>query len=194
VSRAGRAFAVLLYYGIARYLPRSYWPGGRAGTAVRMFCARRLCEHVGENAGIEPNVDFGSGRLLRIGARSGIGPRATVGALHIGEDVMIGPELIAIGRNHRFTDLATPAKYQGYVDSRPAVIGDGSWIGARVILLPGVRVGRNCVIGAGAVVTKDVPDACVAAGNPARVIRQRAAPDTSPLEPDVFEQQPVSGS
>jgi acetyltransferase-like isoleucine patch superfamily enzyme len=50
-------------------------------------------------------------------------------------------------------------------------IGDGSWIGSGAIILDGVRIGRNVVVGAGAVVTKDIPDYCIAVGNPARVIR-----------------------
>lgn len=178
--RLRRTLLLALYYGLARYLPRSYFPGGGLGTFLRMLCARGLCLYVGEGAVIEPNVDFGSGALLSIGARSGIGPRSAVGALRIGEDVMIGPELLAVGRNHSFESVELAAKYQGYEPSEPAEIGDGAWVGARVVLLPGVKVGRHAIVGAGSVVTRDVPDYCVAAGNPARVIRRRdGAPEES---------------
>lgn len=173
MSKLGRAVAAVSYYGFARYLPRSYWPGGRAATIARMWCARILCEQVGQGAVIEPRVDFGSGRYLRLGARSGIGPRSTVGALHVGEDVMIGPELLAISQNHRFDDPGLPIKQQGYTPVEPIVIEDGAWIGARVTILPGVRIGRSAVVGAGSVVTRDVPADSVAVGNPARVVRSR---------------------
>ncbi|MDH3026960.1 DapH/DapD/GlmU-related protein [Gordonia alkanivorans] len=62
---------------------------------------------------------------------------------------------------------------QGYSARKPVVIGDDVWIGARVIILPGVTVGRGCVIGAGSVVAKDIPEYTIAAGNPCRVIRNR---------------------
>lgn len=171
--RLTRGIATVVYYGLARYLPRSYWPGGGIATTVRMWCAHRVCEHIGRGAVIEPHVDFGSGRLLRLGARSGIGPRSTVGALHVGEDVMIGPELLAISQNHRFDDPGAPIREQGYDPVETIRIEDGAWIGARVTILPGVKVGRGSVVGAGSVVTRDVPDGCVAAGNPARILRSR---------------------
>mgnify|MGYP000091352893 CR=1 FL=1 len=62
---------------------------------------------------------------------------------------------------------------QGALPVNPVEIGDDVWIGTRVIVLPGVKLGAGCVIGAGSVVTRDIPPLAVAAGNPARVIRQR---------------------
>jgi acetyltransferase-like isoleucine patch superfamily enzyme len=56
-------------------------------------------------------------------------------------------------------------------ESEPVVIEDNVWIGSKTIILPGVRIGNHAVIGAGSIVTKDIPPRCVAAGNPARVIR-----------------------
>jgi acetyltransferase-like isoleucine patch superfamily enzyme len=56
--------------------------------------------------------------------------------------------------------------------SEPVIIEDRVWIGSKVVILPGVRIGSRAVIGAGSIVTKDVPPRCVAAGNPARVIRR----------------------
>ena len=61
-------------------------------------------------------------------------------------------------------------RLQGYLKPQPVVIEDDVWIGARVIFLPGVRVGRGAIVGAGAVVTKDVPDYALVVGNPARVV------------------------
>jgi len=86
---------------------------------------------------------------------------------------MIGPDLLAIAQGHRFDDAGVASKYQGYEPSAPSLIDDGAWIGARVILLPGVRVGKHAVVGAGSVVTHDVPDHAVVAGSPARLVRIR---------------------
>jgi maltose O-acetyltransferase len=160
-----------LYYGVAQFLPRSYMPCGRFGRAVRSWCARRLLATYGEGAMIESRVEFGSGRQLSLGADSAIGARSVVGTVTIGEHVMIGQELLALSRNHEFEDVATPPKYQGFANDRPITIGDDCWIGARVTLLPGVTIGRHCIVGAGSVVTRDVPDFSVVGGNPARVLR-----------------------
>ena len=62
---------------------------------------------------------------------------------------------------------------QGLSAPKPIIIGDDVWIGTCSIVLPGVKIGKGSVVGAGSVVTKDVPDYCVVAGNPARIIKQR---------------------
>jgi maltose O-acetyltransferase len=84
---------------------------------------------------------------------------------------MIGPELLTIPQNHPFSGDGTQWLPERTSEFRPPMIGDCAWIGARVTLLPGVQVGRYCVVGAGAVVTRDIPDYAVAGGVPARVIR-----------------------
>jgi maltose O-acetyltransferase len=76
-------------------------------------------------------------------------------------------------RNHAFVDTSRPMRDQGAGEISPVTISDDVWIGMRVIILPGVTIGRGAIIGAGAVVTKDVPPYCVAVGNPARVVRNR---------------------
>jgi maltose O-acetyltransferase len=128
---------------------------------------------------VEHGAYFGSGHLVEIGNNSGIGVSCHVPAdIRIGNDVMMGPEVLIIGRNqnHRFDYVGIPMRLQGYEDAPPVVIEDDVWIGARVIVLPGIRIGSGAVIGAGAVVTKDVPPYAVCVGNPARVIRFRNNP------------------
>ena len=66
-----------------------------------------------------------------------------------------------------------PMMEQGSTEPAPVVIGDDVWIGRRAIIMPGVRIGNGCVIGAGAVVTKDVPPYCVVGGVPAKIIKKR---------------------
>ena len=85
----------------------------------------------------------------------------------------IGEELKVVTQNHRSDRTDIPMQQQGMAEEKEVVIGDDVWIGHRVILLPGVHIGNGSIIGAGAVVTRDIPDYSVAVGVPARVIRNR---------------------
>lgn len=89
----------------------------------------------------------------------------------IEDDVMLGSGVHIYVNNHRFDNPNIPFIDQGYYVSNPVKIEYGSWIGANVIILPGVTIGRNSVVGAGAVVTTSIPPHSLAVGNPARVIR-----------------------
>ena len=87
---------------------------------------------------------------------------------------MLAPNVHIYTNNHCFSETFVPIFDQGYPPSTEkdsVFLSSGCWIGAGVIILPGVTVGRNSVIGAGSVVTKSIPDFVVAAGNPARVLR-----------------------
>ncbi|MFE6735390.1 acyltransferase [Microbacterium sp. NPDC057650] len=109
---------------------------------------------------------------LRIGADCSVNPFAVVrGEVAMGDGVRVGAHTSILGFNHRM-ETDTPVFTQG-TWSRGITIGDDVWIGSGVTILDGVAIGDHVVIGAGAVVTKDVPDWAVAAGNPARVIRDR---------------------
>jgi maltose O-acetyltransferase len=88
--------------------------------------------------------------------------------VRIGNHVMIGPNVQMYTSAH---ELQADARNQGLEVAKPIVIEDNVWIGGGAILLPGIRVSRNAVVGAGAVVTRSVPADTVVAGNPARVIR-----------------------
>lgn len=111
--------------------------------------------------------------VLRIGARCSIGRGSYVVAhrsVVIGDDVMTGPHCYITDQNHVYADPHTPVGLQWPADD-PVAIGSGSWLGAGAIVLPGSRLGRNTVVGAGAVVRGAFPDHAVLAGVPARVIR-----------------------
>ncbi len=98
-------------------------------------------------------------------------PRAEGASITIEDDVMLGSGVHIYVHNHKFDDPTLPIIQQGYYPSDPVLLERGSWVGARVTILPGVTIGRNAVVGAGSVVTKNVPPFTVAVGNPARVIR-----------------------
>jgi maltose O-acetyltransferase len=87
----------------------------------------------------------------------------------IGDHVMIGPSVQIAAACH---PLEADKRRQGNEFSKPVIIEDDVWIGAAAIILPGVTIGKGSVIGAGSVVTKDVPSGVVVAGNPAKIIKK----------------------
>lgn len=124
------------------------------------------------------------GRGLTIGDSTYIGPRCMIGAgggIAIGSHVTIGAAVDLLAENHKFKDADILINQQG-VARKGIVIEDDVWIGNRVAVLDGVRVFRGAVLGAGSVVTKDVPAYTVVAGNPARPIGRRLSNAGPPAE------------
>lgn len=167
-----KKIAAVFYYAFARHLPLSYSKfGGKTGTFFRRKCVKAMLSSCGEMVNVEKGASFSL--KSTIGNNSGIGVNANLGIAHIGNNVLMGRDCIAITRNHEFTDKNTLIRKQGYQSEEPIYIGDDVWIGHRVIILPGVHIGKGTVIGAGSVVTKDTPEYSVVGGNPARVLKYR---------------------
>jgi maltose O-acetyltransferase len=145
-------------------------------TTVRQGPLRRqllteLLGSVGEGTEIRPPfyVDYGS--HIRIGARcfANFGLVALdVAAITIGDDVQIGPNVQLLTPTHPVDPEPRRHKWE---TAEPIAIGDNVWLGGGAIVLPGVTIGGNTVVGAGSVVTRDLPANVVAVGNPARVVR-----------------------
>ena len=110
------------------------------------------------------DLHFGRNSLVGVGS-------VVIGPCVIEDDVLLAQQVIVSALNHNFEDVTRPIRVQ-HVNTKPVRICDGAWIGAHAIILPGVTVGRNSVVAAGSVVTRDVPDFSVVVGNPARVVRQ----------------------
>ena len=89
----------------------------------------------------------------------------------IEDDVMMGSGVHIYINNHRFDKMGISIIDQGYFPAKPVILRKGCWVGANVIILPGVEIGENSVIGAGSVVTRSIPKNMVAVGNPARSIK-----------------------
>ena len=125
---------------------------------------------------------------VRLGQHCTINPFAVVrGNVQLGDGVRVGAHASVLGFNHSF-DIDRPV-YQQPLTAKGIMIGDDVWIGSSVIILDGVTIGDHCVIGAGAVVTRDVPPYSVAAGNPARVIRNRLDSTSHPPRSTKLTQQ-----
>ena len=167
-----KAIGLFLYNLIGKHMPVSFSKLKLGQKHFRRMCGKLILAKCGKNVNIEKNATFSS--KVELGDNSGIGIRAYIaGTCHIGRDVMMGPDCIIYTRNHKTSDLTRPMRGQGFEQEKPVYIGDDVWIGGRVIILPGVHVGDHVIIGAGAVVTKDVPDWAVVAGNPAVVKKYR---------------------
>ena len=113
--------------------------------------------------------DFGDG--ITIGRDVFINSNCTMldtGPITIGDECLLATQVQLVTATHPVDPGVRRAAWEY---SRPVVLGDGVWLGAGVIVCPGVTIGDNSVIGAGAVVTRDIPPGVVAYGNPARVIR-----------------------
>lgn len=116
-------------------------------------------------------INNGVGDVI-IGDRTRIGLSNTIiGPARIGNDVRLAQNVVLSGLNHNYTDVNSPIHAQG-VSTKPIVIEDESWIGANVVIVPGVTVGKHSVVAAGSIVTKSIPEYSVVAGNPARILKQ----------------------
>lgn len=167
------AFGKIIYILFAKWLPVSYTIIiGRYAKWLRGLCGKLVLKKCGKNVNIEKGAVFSS--KVELGDNSGIGINASItGSVHIGDNVMMGPCCTFYSYNHAFDRLDIPMCRQGFSEEKTIVIGNDVWIGGHVIFLPGVHVGNGAIVGAGAIVTKDVPEYAIVGGNPAKVIKYR---------------------
>ncbi len=143
-----------------------------AGAAERRRILNELLGAFGADSEVRPPLYCDYGYHLRIGARTfaNFGLVALdVAPITVGDDVQIGPNVQLLTPTHPVDAEPRRAKWEA---ARPITVSDNVWLGGGVIVLPGVSIGENTVVGAGAVVTKDLPGDVVAVGNPARIIRR----------------------
>lgn len=156
----------------------------------RTLLLRDLLGAVGDGVWIEPPFFCDYGAHITIGAHTFVNVNVVMldsADITVGSRVLIGPGAQLLTATHplamaeRLPADWTPASTRGpYVTmARPITVGDGAWIGAGALLMPGVTIGEGAVIGAGSVVTHDVPAHTVVAGNPARVVRDLRGPTES---------------
>lgn len=161
----------------------AWGPRSRLGRGARLVEPRLV--HVGgdvvfgEYAWLNAKDDRGDRMpTLRIGDGTSIGRFAQINAwrsVTIGRNVLIADRVLISDADHNFADAEVPIIQQGDRFVGAVALRDGCWIGIGAVILPGVTVGRNAVVAANAVVTKDVPDCAVVGGIPATIIKQPGA-------------------
>lgn len=155
-----------------------YLPNGHECRNIRTMFCRFIFFKCGKNVNVKKGASFGSGKSIKIGNNSDIGLNCQIfgidggGELIIGDNVMMAPEVIILTLSHDISESSGPLITSNRKLTQ-VFIDDGAWIGIRSIIMPGVRIGRNAIVGAGAVVTKDVLPNAVCGGVPARVIKIR---------------------
>lgn len=165
-----RAFRILrdeiwsLYQWIFLFLP------GRAGHKIRGYCLRPFFKKAGKNITIKENVEIHHPWNLIMGSGSGFGRNNIidcVGGVVVGENVRFGPNVMVATMNHstRRDGMTTKNK-----QLKKVVVGDNVWVGHGVTILPGVEIGSNVIVAAGAVVSKNIRSGSVVAGVPAKDI------------------------
>lgn len=149
------------------------------GVYIGKHCALKGKQNIvlEDSVTVRPYAQIWSGGgTVRIGAGSEIGERCRISianSLNIGEKVLLSPNVYITDCDHEYRNISVPVIDQGIVQKGQTVsIGDGSYIGINVVIVGNVNIGKHCVIGANSVVTKDVPDYCVAVGSPAMVIKE----------------------
>jgi galactoside O-acetyltransferase len=159
---------------------RERHPGLRLGPGVDVRSPERLS--LGRDVFIDAGavlhcggMSWSPGGGISLGDNVYVGPNAVLfgaGGIEIGSDVLISPGVVITSHQHTFASSDRPMREQP-VAFATVVIEQDVWIGANAVILPGVRLGRGCVVGAGAIVTHDVVGRGIAVGVPARVTRQR---------------------
>jgi len=169
-SRRGRRFTAFGEGSIMCFPPAALF----GEHAIKVGVDTMIGPFVSLSAGMGPNQELLSNHIVEIGDRVLIGRGSSIVGhfnIVIEDDVFFGPNVYVTDQNHAFDDLSLPIGKQS-MPEEPVRIGAGSWIGTNSVVLPGVTIGKHVAIGAGSIVTSDLPDNCVAVGSPARVIQQ----------------------
>jgi acetyltransferase-like isoleucine patch superfamily enzyme len=162
-----------IHWHFARRRAFCRWPV--SGNVLEAFDDGRL--EIGEGTLFEPGVwvTIADTGRVRIGEGSFLNRNVMVAAhelVEIGDHCMFANGCFVTDANHRFDDPEQPVTWQGFTTKGPTRIGDNVWCGANVVVTSGVTIGERCVIGANSVVTTDIPAFSIAAGSPAKVIKQ----------------------
>lgn len=175
-----------VYCGILKLLPFSFalwlftslrYTRGLIGFGLRYGLLKRLAKECGDNVGVNDSAFLRYPELLKLGSNISIHSLCYIdaqGEIEIGNDVSIAHNVSILSFEHDFSDVNKPIKDAPCIGKK-IVIENDIWIGAGVRILGGVTIGTGSIIGAGAVVTKDIPPKSVAVGVPARVIRTRTS-------------------
>lgn len=165
-------------------------------TEERNAILKELIGSIGENTRIQGPITFHYGTHTTIGHHTFINFNFTCqddGKVTIGNHNDFGPNVTIVTPCHPMVAAERLQMYDRdgnigrFCYAKPVVIGDNNWFGANVVVCPGVTIGSNCVIGAGSVVTRDIPDNSFAAGVPCRVIKEITEADSMKHKPEICD-------
>ena len=181
-------------------LSQAYSQTGEGETEKRAEIIKEMLAEFGEGSFMQGPVFFHYGKHTRIGKRVFINYNFTVqddNTVTIGDDCNFGPNCTIVTPVHpmlpdeRYLMYNEKGEKKHMCYARPVVIGNDCWFGANVVICPGVTVGDGCVIGAGSVVTRDIPPMSFAAGVPCRVIREITREDSMANKPEILGENRV---
>jgi maltose O-acetyltransferase len=145
-----------------------------------MLFRRFLCKQIFATSGmklvVENKAYFGNGKDFQVGNEVGIGTnfKSLNRMVKIGNYLMMAEDVLFLGGGHKYDLLNIPMGHQLSEPKTLLIIEDDVWIGARAMILPGcTHIGKGVIVGAGAVVTKSIPDFAIVGGNPAKIIKFR---------------------
>ena len=165
--------------GLARYIYSFFYV---QGCFMRSLLWSFFLKKIGKDVAITQGVIIYGSSNIEIGNHIYIGPYTFIesggeqGKIKIGNYVMIAPKCTIISVGHRFDDYKNSIKLQGSC-VKSVTIEDDVWLGANTVVLPGVKIGRGAIVGAGSVVTKDVAPYAIVGGVPAKLIKYRFSKD-----------------
>lgn len=164
----------IIYYLIAMRLPHYTKFYSLGLYKLRYYCASKMLHYMGNSTKIGQGALIGSGANLSIGTNSSIGRNCVVSYAKIGNDVMMGENVIFYAANHIYSDLSKPMREQGMSKPRVINVEDDVWFGSNTIILPScLSIGKGAIIAAGSIVTKNIPPYAIVGGNPAKIIKFR---------------------
>ena len=146
--------------------------------AINRILLKIIGVRFGQNLRSQVVFSIEAPHKLQIGDNVGIGQGCTFyagGGIIIGNNVMMSNYIGLISNDHESKDLTIPMKDQGMKnENTPIIIEDDVWLGYGVIVLKNVQIGKGAIVGAGSVVTRDIPPFAIAVGNPAKVVKYRS--------------------
>lgn len=166
--------AVAFYYLFISKLPNSRYIG--SVNKLRVWYVSKVLGLMGNTEGciFEDGIYISSGKnRVTIGHHSHVNQNTFIQAATIGNYVMIGPEVAIMANSHVYDRTDIPMEQQGMTEISPVIIEDDVWIGRNVKIMPGITIKTGSIIGAGAVVTKDVEAFSIVGGVPAKLIKMR---------------------
>ncbi len=146
---------------------------------IRLWFQKKKLKAIGQGSEIRPfcvidgtkNVIIGKNVIIPEGTRLVADASDKTAFIVIEDDVLFAPNVAIYCTTHTYSDISLPIKDQP-LRNKTTVIGRGSWIGINSVILPGVTIGKNVVVGANSLVKNDVPDYCIVAGTPAKIIKK----------------------